>query len=441
MSYINDVLEKLNTKYSNEPIFLNACTSLLNAISKVVDENEKEYRDFALLEKLTVPDRIITFKVPWVDDNGISHVNTGYRVQFNNVLGPYKGGLRFHESVNQDILKMLAFEQIFKNSLTGLPMGGGKGGSDFNPKGRTESEIKRFCYSFIDELYKYIGADKDVPAGDIGVGAREISFMRERYIKHTGLIDGTFTGKPIDAGGSYVRKEATGFGVGYITECILNDVGDTLNGKTICISGSGNVAIYALAKFKELGAKVVTMSDSNGFIYDEDGVDLEIIKDIKENKRDRISKYIDIKKTAKYFDNKKPWGIRCDIAAPCATQNELNDDDIKLLYNNGIKLIVEGANKPLTKEAVQFVKDNGILYMPGKAANAGGVSVSGLEMEQNFKHEVWSYKEVDDRLKKIMKDIYTKVTEAASKYSKKTDFITGADIAGFKKVADKMLSL
>lgn len=438
MGYIDEVLENLSNKYSSQVEFLQSVREVLFSIRPLIDENEKKYREFKLLEKITEPDRIIRFKVPFVSDIGEKAEYDGYRVQYNNVLGPYKGGLRFHESVNESILKFLGFEQIFKNSLTGLPMGGGKGGSNFNPKGKSEAEIKRFCYAFIDGLYKYIGATKDVPAGDIGVGSREIGFMRERYTELTGLKDGTFTGKPIADGGSYVRKEATGFGVGYITECILNDRNENLTGKTVCISGSGNVATYALAKFTELGAKVITMSDSSGYILDEEGVDLKLIQDIKEVRRARISEYINIKKTAKYFENKKPWGIKCDIAAPCATQNEISQSDAKELVKSGVKLVVEGANMPTSDLAVKVLKSEGILYMPGKASNAGGVSVSGLEMEQNAKHEVWTFETVDRRLKEIMSNIYKKLTDAAKHYADKNDFVTGANIAGFDNVAKNM---
>lgn len=438
MSYIEEVMNNLTTKYSDQKEFLSSAREVLFSIKPLIDKHEKEYRDFALLEKIVEPDRVISFDIPFEYDDGHKETFKAYRVQFNNVIGPYKGGLRFHETVNESILKFLAFEQIFKNSLTGLPMGGGKGGSNFTTKGKTEAEVKRFCYQFIDGLYKDIGATKDVPAGDIGVGAREISYMRERYIERTGLIDGTFTGKAIKDGGSYVRKEATGFGVGYITECILNDVEDSLNGKVVAISGSGNVATYALAKYTELGAKVVTMSDSSGYIYDEDGIDLSLIKDIKEVRRARISEYVEKKKNAKYFEGKRPWGVKCDIAAPCATQNEVDKNDINELIKNGCKVIVEGANKPLDADAVSIAREK-VLYMPGKAANAGGVSVSGLEMEQNAKHEVWTYEVVDARLKSIMHDIYDKVTKAAKNYAEKSDFVAGANIAGFENVAKHMI--
>lgn len=435
MSYISEVIENVKKKNPGETEFHQAVTEVLNSLEPVIKKNEKKYRSVALLERLTEPNRIIEFSVPWVDDKGVTHVNKGFRVQFNNAIGPYKGGFRFHPTVNRSVLKFLGFEQIFKNSLTGLPMGGGKGGSDFDPKGKSDNEIMKFCQSFMAEAYKYIGRDIDIPAGDIGVGAREVGYLFGMYKKLSGKWEGAITGKGISYGGSLVRKEATGFGVGYIANEILEDHNDTLEGKRVGISGSGNVAIYAAQKFIELGAKVVTMSDSDGYIYDSNGIDIEKVKQIKEVKRGRIKEY----KGGKYHSG-KPWGEKMDIASPCATQNELGEKEVKTLIKNGVKLIVEGANMPLTNEAIDIVRKSKVLYMPGKAANAGGVSVSGLEIAQNSMGVAWSFNEVDEKLKEIMKNIYAKVKECATKYSKKDDFVSGANIAGFIKVADAMIA-
>lgn len=440
MAYIDEVLEKVKSDNPNEKEFHQAVTEVLYSIKPVIEENEKKYKDIALIERLVEPERIISFRVPWVDDKNVVHVNKGYRVQFNNSIGPYKGGLRFHPTVNQNILKFLAFEQIFKNSLTGLPMGGGKGGSDFDPKGKTDMEVMRFCQSFMSELFKYIGKDTDVPAGDIGVGAREIGYLFGEYKKLTGLYEGVLTGKGLSYGGSLTRKEATGFGVCYMAENILNGIGDSVKGKKVAISGSGNVAIYAAKKFLELGAKVITMSDSSGYILDENGINIDVIREIKEVKRSRIKDYASIVKSAKYFESEKPWSVPVDIASPCATQNELTSKEASELVKNNVKLVVEGANMPLDIEAINIIKENNVLYMPGKAANAGGVSVSGLEMSQNSMRLSWTFEEVDERLKGIMKGIYDKVSETAIKYGKKGNFMVGANISGFLKVADAMLS-
>ena len=440
MSYVNEVYEKVVKENPNEPEFHQAVKEVLSTLDPIVTKNEKLYREVALLERIVEPERIISFRIPWVDDKGQVQVNKGYRIQFNSAIGPYKGGLRLHPSVNQGILKFLGFEQIFKNSLTGLPMGGGKGGSNFDPKEKSDNEVMRFCQSFMNELFRHIGADTDVPAGDIGTGAREVGYLFGQYKKLTGLYEGVLTGKGLAFGGSLTRTEATGYGVGYIAAEMLNGVGGDVNGQKVGISGSGNVAIYCAKKFEELGAKVVTVSDSNGYIYDENGINVDVVKEIKEVKRGRIKEYINYVKSAKYVENEKPWVESFDIAAPCATQNEVDEKYANLMVKNGVKLIAEGANMPLTNEAVKIVQDNGILYMPGKAANAGGVSVSGLEMSQNSLRLSWTFEEVDERLKGIMKNIYKQVTETAEEFGRKGDFVTGANIAGFKKVATAMLA-
>ena len=424
----------------NEPEFHQAVKEVFSTIEPIVSKNEKLYKEAGLLERIVEPERIVSFRVPWVDDKNQVHVNKGYRIQFNSAIGPYKGGIRLHPSVNQGILKFLGFEQIFKNALTGLPMGGAKGGSNFDPKGKSDNEVMRFCQSFMSELYKYIGKDTDVPAGDIGTGGREIGFMFGQYKKLTGLYEGVLTGKGLTYGGSLARPEATGFGVGYMAAEILNGVGSDVSGKRVGISGSGNVAIYCAKKFEELGAKVVTVSDSNGYVYDENGINVDAVKDIKEVKRGRIKDYLNYVKTAKYVENEKPWVETLDIAAPCATQNEVDEKYAKLMVKNGVKLVVEGANMPLNIDAINVMKENKILYMPGKAANAGGVSVSGLEMSQNSLRLSWTFEEVDNRLKDIMKNIYKQVTETAEEFGLKGDFVAGANIAGFKKVATAMLA-
>ncbi|MBO6134236.1 MAG: NADP-specific glutamate dehydrogenase [Lachnospiraceae bacterium] len=440
MSYVNEVYEKVLRENPGEPEFHQAVKEVFTTIEPAVTKNEKLYKDAGLLERIVEPERIISFRVPWTDDSGKVQVNKGYRIQFNSAIGPYKGGIRLHPSVNQGILKFLGFEQIFKNSLTGLPMGGAKGGSNFDPKGKSDNEVMRFCQSFMSELYRYIGKDTDVPAGDIGTGAREIGYFFGEYKKLTGLYEGVLTGKGLTYGGSLTRTEATGFGVVYMADEILKGVNDSLAGKIVAVSGSGNVAIYAVKKFEELGAKVVTMSDSNGYIYDSNGINVDVVKEIKEVRRGRIKEYVDQVKTAKYIEGKRPWGEKVDIAAPCATQNEMNGDEAKTLVSNGVKLVVEGANMPLDLNAIKVMQDAGVLYMPGKAANAGGVSVSGLEMSQNSIRLSWTFEEVDNRLKDIMKNIYRQVTETASEYGNKNDFVMGANIAGFKKVATAMLA-
>ena len=386
------------------------------------------------------PDRIITFRVPWVDDKGQAQVNRGYRVQFNGAIGPYKGGLRLHPSVNQSILKFLGFEQVFKNSLTGLPIGGGKGGSDFDPKGKSDREVMAFCQSFMTELYKYIGADQDVPAGDIGVGAREIGYLYGQYKKITNQYEGVLTGKGLSYGGSLARKEATGYGLVYMVNEMLKHEGQELAGKTVIISGSGNVAIYATEKAQQLGAKVVALSDSNGYVYDKDGIKLDVVKEIKEVRRGRIKEYADAVPTAVYTEGKGIWTIPCDIALPCATQNELNLEDAKTLKANGCMLIAEGANMPSTREATDYYLENGILFMPGKAANAGGVATSALEMTQNSERLSWSFEEVDEKLHGIMVNIFAKAADAAERYGVPGNYVAGANIAGFEKVVEAMLA-
>lgn len=440
MGYVNEVFDKVVKENPNEPEFHQAVKEVFLTLEPIVSQNEKLYKEIGLLERIVEPERIISFRVPWVDDKNQVHVNKAYRVQFNSAIGPYKGGIRLHPSVNQGILKFLGFEQIFKNSLTGLPMGGAKGGSNFDPKGKSDNEVMRFCQSFMSELFRHIGKDTDVPAGDIGTGAREIGYMFGQYKKLTRLYEGVLTGKGLSFGGSLTRKEATGYGVVYISAEILNGVGSDVAGKKVGISGSGNVAIYCAQKFEQLGAKVVTLSDSNGYIYDENGINVDVVRDIKEVKRGRIKEYLNYVKTAKYVENEKPWVESFDIAAPCATQNEIDMKYAKMMVANGVKLVVEGANMPLDIDAINVMKENKVLYMPGKAANAGGVSVSGLEMSQNSIRLSWTFEEVDNRLKDIMKNIYKQVTETADEFGLKGDFVAGANIAGFKKVADAMIA-
>mgnify|MGYP001776158218 CR=1 FL=1 len=440
MAYADEVMKKVEEKYSFEPEFLQAVKEVLDSLKPVIEANEEKYRKEGLLERLVEPERIISFRVPWVDDSGKVQVNRGFRVQFNSAIGPYKGGLRFHPSVNQGILKFLGFEQIFKNSLTGLPIGGGKGGSDFDPKGKSDREVMAFCQSFMTELYRHIGADCDVPAGDIGVGGREIGFLYGQYKRLTGKYEGVLTGKGLNYGGSLVRTEATGYGLIYILDEMLKHAGKELKGKKVVISGSGNVAIYACEKATELGAKVITMSDSNGYVVDENGIDLDVVKDIKEVKRGRIKEYADRVSTAKYFEGKGVWSVPCDIALPCATQNELNLEDAKLLKANGCFAVAEGANMPSTLEATEYFVKEKFLYMPAKAANAGGVATSALEMSQNSERLSWSFEEVDAKLKDIMKNIYAKSADAAKRYGAEGNFVMGANIAGFEKVADAMLA-
>ena len=444
MSYVEEVYAKLEVKHAYEPEFLEAAKRILETITPIVEANEEVYRKNSLLERLVEPERIITFRVPWVDDQGKQQVNLGYRVQFNSAIGPYKGGLRFHPSVNQSILKFLGFEQIFKNSLTGLPIGGGKGGSDFDPKGKSDGEVMRFCQSFMTELFKYIGADKDVPAGDIGVGGREIGYLYGQYKRITNLYEGVLTGKGLSFGGSLARPEATGYGLVYITDDVVKGAGKSLEGKTIVVSGSGSVAQYAIQKAQELGAKPVTCSDSNGYVYDPDGIKLDVVFDIKQGHRGRIKEYVEKVPTAQYFEGQKPWGVKCDIALPCATQNEINGEEAKTLIANGCWCVCEGANMPSDADAIDAYEkarvESGFLYMPAKAANAGGVAVSALEMSQNSERLSWTFEEVDSKLQGIMAGIYSKVSTAAKKYGHEGDFVTGANIAGFEKVADAMLA-
>ncbi len=438
MSYASEIYDRVVAQNPGEPEFHQAVKEVLDSLSVVIDANEEQYRKMGLLERLTEPERIISFRVPWVDDNGQVQVNKAYRVQFNSAIGPYKGGLRFHPSVNQGILKFLGFEQIFKNSLTGLPIGGGKGGSNFDPKGKSDNEVMRFCQSFMTELCKYIGADQDVPAGDIGVGGREIGFMYGQYKRIKGLYEGVLTGKGLTWGGSLIRTQATGYGLVYILDEMLKANDMTLQGKTVVVSGSGNVAIYATEKCQELGAKVVALSDSNGYVYDPEGIQLDIVKDIKEVRRGRIKEYADQVASAEYTEGKGIWTIPCDIALPCATQNELLLDDAKALVENGCKAVAEGANMPTSIDATEYLQQNGILFMPGKAANAGGVATSALEMTQNSERLSWTAEEVDAKLKQIMVDIFAKADDAAKRYGVPGNYVTGANIAGFEKVVDAM---
>ena len=432
MSYVDEIYAKVVEQNPGEKEFHQAVKEVLDSLRLVVDANEEKYRKAALLERLVEPERIISFRVPWVDDKGQVQVNKGYRVQFNSAIGPYKGGLRLHPSVNQGILKFLGFEQTFKNSLTGLPIGGGKGGSNFDPKGKSDREVMAFCQSFMTELYKYIGADQDVPAGDIGVGGREIGFLYGQYKRLTGLYEGVLTGKGLTYGGSLARTQATGYGLVYILNEMLKANDKELAGKTVVISGSGNVAIYATEKAQQLGAKVVALSDSNGYVYDKDGIKLDIVKEIKEVRRGRIKEYAEAVPTAVYTEGKGIWTIPCDIALPCATQNELNA--------NGCFAVAEGANMPSTREATDFFLENGMLFMPGKAANAGGVATSALEMTQNSERLSWTFEEVDAKLHDIMVNIFAKADDAAKRYGVPGNYVAGANIAGFEKVADAMLA-
>ena len=439
MSYIQNVLSSLKAKNPGQNEFIQAAEEVLTSLSPVIAENP-EYKKNAILERLTEPDRQIMFRVPWTDDNGKIHVNRGYRVQFSNAIGPYKGGLRFHPSVNLGIIKFLGFEQIFKNSLTGLPIGGGKGGSDFDPKNKSDAEVFRFCVSFMTELYKYISADEDVPAGDIGVGAREIGYLFGAYKRITGRYEGVLTGKGLSYGGSLVRKEATGYGLIYLTSEMLKHAGKKLSGMTAVISGAGNVAIYAAEKTSALGAKVVTLSDSTGWIFDPDGVDLKAVKQIKEVNRGRLKEYTAFRPGAEYHENGNVWQVPCDIALPCATQNELNLDDARNLVKGGVLAVAEGANMPTTPDATEFLMQNNVLFAPGKAANAGGVAVSALEMSQNSQRMSWSFDETDEKLMTIMKNIYDNISLNAEKYGHKGNLVMGANIAGFIKVADALIS-
>lgn len=423
--------------------FQQAVYTFLLSMDKIIDELP-EVTYHKILERMVEPERAVIFRVPWIDDEGRVQINRGFRIQQSSAIGPYKGGLRLHPSVNLSIMKFLAFEQVFKNALTGLPMGGGKGGSDFNPKGKSDAEVMRFCQSFMTELFKYIGADEDVPAGDIGVGGREIGYLYGQYKRITNLYEGVLTGKGLSFGGSLARPEATGYGLVYITDEVVKGAGKSLEGKTIVVSGSGNVAQYAIQKAQELGAKPVTCSDSNGYVYDPDGIKLDVVFDIKQGHRGRIKEYVEKVPTAQYFEGQKPWGVKCDIALPCATQNEINGEEAKTLIANGCWCVCEGANMPSDADAIDAYEkarvESGFLYMPAKAANAGGVAVSALEMSQNSERLSWTFEEVDSKLQGIMAGIYSKVSTAAKKYGHEGDFVTGANIAGFEKVADAMLA-
>ena len=438
MSYVDEVLERVKAKNASEPEFLQAVEEVLESLRPVIEANEEKYRKEALLERITEPDRQLKFRVPWVDDKGQVQVNTGYRVQFNNSIGPYKGGLRLHPSVNIGIIKFLGFEQVFKNSLTGLPIGGGKGGSNFDPKGKSDREIMAFCQSFMTELCKYIGADTDVPAGDIGTGAREIGYMFGQYKRIRGLYEGVLTGKGLSYGGSLARTEATGYGLLYFTDEMLKCNGKSIKGATIAVSGAGNVAIYAIEKAQQLGAKVVTASDSTGWIYDKDGIDVELLKEVKEVKRARLTEYAAARPSAEYHEGRGVWSIPVDIALPCATQNELHLEDAKQLVANGCYAVAEGANMPTTLEATEYLQKNGILFAPGKASNAGGVATSALEMSQNSERLSWTFEEVDGKLQNIMVNIFHNLDDAAKRYGMEGNYVAGANIAGFEKVVDAM---
>ncbi|MBE6957336.1 MAG: NADP-specific glutamate dehydrogenase [Ruminococcaceae bacterium] len=438
--YLDQLMERVIARDPGQPEFHQAVREVLTSLSPVVDAHP-EYITEGVMDCLVEPERVIKFRVPWEDDQGNVHVNRGFRVQFNSAIGPYKGGLRFHPSVNESVIKFLGFEQIFKNSLTGLPIGGGKGGSDFDPKGKSDGEIMRFCQSFMSELSKYIGPDTDVPAGDIGVGAREIGYLFGQYKRLRNEFTGTLTGKGLSYGGSLARTEATGYGLCYFTDCMLKDAGKSFAGATVVISGSGNVATYACQKATEFGAKVVALSDSNGYIYDKNGIDLDLIKEIKQVRRERIRTYIDTHPEAEYHEGcKNIWTIPCDIALPCATQNELDGDAAKALIANGCYAVAEGANMPCTPDAVDALKEAKVLFGPAKAANAGGVAVSALEMSQNSMRFFWSFDEVDAHLKRIMTDLYNNAAKAAAEYGMAGDLVAGANIAGFMKVANSMLA-
>lgn len=438
MSYVDEVIEQVVKQNPAEPEFHQAVKEVLESLRVVVEANEEQFRKDALLERLVNPERQFKFRVPWVDDKGQVQVNTGYRVQFNSAIGPYKGGLRLHPSVNLGIIKFLGFEQIFKNSLTGLPIGGGKGGADFDPKGKSDREVMAFCQSFMTELCKYIGADTDVPAGDIGTGAREIGYMFGQYKRIRGVYEGVLTGKGLSYGGSLARKEATGYGLLYLTAEMLKCNGKDIKGATVCVSGSGNVAIYATEKAHELGAKVVTVSDSTGWVYDAEGIDLAALKEIKEVKRARLSEYKSYRPNAEYHEGRGVWSVKCDVALPCATQNELLLEDVKALVANGCYAVAEGANMPTTLEATEYLQENGVLFAPGKAANAGGVATSALEMSQNSERLSWSFEEVDSKLQSIMVNIFHSMDDAARRYGAAGNYVMGANIAGFEKVVEAM---
>ena len=440
MSYVDEVYAKVVEKNPAQPEFHQAVKEVLESLRVVIEANEEEYRKEALLERLTTPERIIMFRVPWVDDKGQVQVNNGFRVQFNSAIGPYKGGLRFHPSVNLGIIKFLGFEQIFKNSLTGLPIGGGKGGCDFDPKGKSDREVMAFCQSFMTELYRHIGADTDVPAGDIGVGGREIGYMYGQYKRIRNQYEGVLTGKGLTYGGSLARTEATGYGLLYLTAEMLKCNGKDIAGKTIAVSGAGNVAIYAIQKAQQLGAKPVTCSDSTGWIYDPEGIDVALLKEVKEVKRARLTEYAAVRSSAQYHEGKGVWSVKCDIALPCATQNELGLEDAKALVANGCFAVAEGANMPTTLEATEYFQKNGVLFCPGKASNAGGVATSALEMSQNSERLSWTFEEVDEKLHDIMIGIFAKADDAAKRYGVAGNYVAGANIAGFEKVVDAMMA-
>ncbi|MGZ7883409.1 NADP-specific glutamate dehydrogenase [Limosilactobacillus ingluviei] len=435
MSYIDDVYTRVVEQNPAQPEFHQAVKEVLESIRPAVEKDEAKYRQLALLERLTTPDRQLLFRVPWVDDQGQVQVNNGYRIEFNNALGPYKGGLRLHPTVNLGILKFLGFEQIFKNSLTTLPIGGAKGGSDFDPKGKSDREVMAFCQSFMTELHKYIGADIDVPAGDIGTGAREIGYLFGQYKRLTNRFEGVLTGKGLEWGGSLARTEATGYGLLYLVNALLKDHADDLAGKTVVVSGAGNVATYAVEKAQQLGAKVVTVSDSTGWIYDPAGIDVALLKEVKEVRRERLTAYAAERDSAEYHEGRGVWAVKADVALPCATQNELTLDDAKQLVANGVKVVAEGANMPTTLDATKYLQENGVLFVPGKAANAGGVAVSALEMSQNSERLSWTFEEVDGQLRQIMETIYNNIATTAKEFGAEDDFVVGANIAGFLKVA------
>ena len=441
MRYIDEIFEKVVQQNPAQPEFHQAVQEVLESLAPVVEKNEALYRREALLERLVTPERVIMFRVPWVDDQGQAHINNGYRVQYNGSIGPYKGGLRFHPTVNLSVMKFLSFEQNFKNSLTGLPMGGAKGGSDFDPKGKSDREIMRFCQSFMTELYKYIGPDVDVPAGDIGVGGREIGYMYGQYRRIRGAYEGgVLTGKGLSYGGSLARTEATGYGLLYLTQEMLKCNGNDIAGKIIAVSGAGNVATYAIAKAWEMGAKPVTCSDSSGWIYDPDGIDVATLKDVKEVRRARLTEYVKARPNAQYHEGKGVWSVKCDIALPCATQNELHLTDAQALVGHGCIAVVEGANMPTTLDATKYLQESGVLFCPGKASNAGGVAVSGLEMAQNSMRYSWTFEEVDMKLQQIMVNIFHNLDDAAKEYGMEGNYVAGANIAGFLKVANAMLA-
>lgn len=439
MSYVDNVIEAVKAKNAEQPEFIQAVTEVLKSLEPVI-EAHPEYEEASLLERIVEPERVIMFRVPWVDDAGKVQVNRGFRVQFNSAIGPYKGGLRLHPSVNLGIIKFLGFEQIFKNSLTTLPMGGGKGGSDFDPKGKSDAEVMRFCQSFMTELCRHIGADTDVPAGDIGTGAREIGYMFGQYKRIKNVWEGVLTGKGLSYGGSLARTEATGYGLIYFVQEYLNCHNDDIKGKKVAASGSGNVAIYATEKAQQLGATVVTMSDSTGWIHDPNGIDVALVKQIKEVERGRISEYAKRREGVEYHEGRGVWTIPVDIALPCATQNELLIDDAKNLVANGAMMVAEGANMPTTMDATEYLMENGVVFCPGKASNAGGVATSGLEMSQNSERLSWTFEEVDAKLQSIMKSIYHAADDAAKRYGHEGNYVMGANIAGFEKVADAMMA-